>query len=87
MKIKYLLLFVFASVLTISSFAKKKQSPNIVIIFNDDMGYADVACFGAEKIKTPNIDNMAVDGRMVGVVSGKAFLKAFKRVYQTTRPP
>ncbi|MBT7854615.1 MAG: sulfatase-like hydrolase/transferase, partial [Opitutae bacterium] len=39
------------------------QKPNFVIIFNDDMGYADLGCFGAEKIKTPRIDQMAKEGR------------------------
>jgi arylsulfatase A-like enzyme len=37
--------------------------PNIVIIFNDDMGYADFGCFGSEKNKTPRIDKMAEEGR------------------------
>ena len=37
--------------------------PNIVIIFNDDMGYADIGCFGSEKNKTPRIDKMAQEGR------------------------
>ncbi|RYD49336.1 MAG: arylsulfatase, partial [Verrucomicrobiaceae bacterium] len=36
--------------------------PNIVIIFNDDMAYGDVACFGA-KYATPNIDKLAKEGR------------------------
>ena len=36
---------------------------NIVIIFNDDMGYADIGCFGAPKIKTPRVDQMAKEGR------------------------
>ena len=39
-----------------------QELPNIVIIFADDMGYADASCFGAEKIKTPNLDRMAEEG-------------------------
>ena len=39
------------------------QQPNIVIIFIDDMGYADVSCFGAQGYTTPNIDKLATEGR------------------------
>ncbi len=37
--------------------------PNIVIIFTDDQGYADVGCFGAEGFETPHLDRMAGEGR------------------------
>jgi arylsulfatase A-like enzyme len=33
--------------------------PNVVIIYGDDVGYADVGCYGAEKIPTPNVDRLA----------------------------
>ncbi len=46
-----------------SSFAAEKRDPNIVIIFMDDMGYADVGCFGAQGYQTPNIDRLAAEGR------------------------
>ncbi|MFT5130004.1 MAG: arylsulfatase A-like enzyme [Rhodothermales bacterium] len=49
----------FACVLSLSAASKK---PNFVIIFADDQGYADLGCFGAEKIKTPRIDQMAAEG-------------------------
>ncbi len=38
------------------------QRPNMVIIYADDLGYGDVSCYGATKIKTPNIDRFASQG-------------------------
>lgn len=38
------------------------QSPNIVFIFADDLGYGDLSCFGAKDINTPNIDRIANEG-------------------------
>lgn len=38
-------------------------TPNIVIIFTDDQGYADVGCFGAKGFSTPHLDRMAKEGR------------------------
>lgn len=36
--------------------------PNIIHILADDVGYDDIGCFGAPKIKTPNIDALAKSG-------------------------
>ena len=36
--------------------------PNIVIIFTDDQGYADLACYGNTKNKTPRLDRLAEEG-------------------------
>lgn len=36
--------------------------PNFVVIFMDDMGYADPACFGGAAGVTPNMDRLASDG-------------------------
>ncbi len=40
------------------------RPPNIVIIFADDQGYADVGVFGAKGFRTPNLDRMAREGRI-----------------------
>lgn len=36
--------------------------PNFIIILADDLGYGDIASFGATDIKTPNIDRIANEG-------------------------
>ena len=36
--------------------------PNIVLIYTDDFGYADVGCYGAVGVETPHIDQLAQDG-------------------------
>lgn len=40
----------------------KQDKPNIIIIVADDMGYGDISCYGNEKTKTPNLDQMAREG-------------------------
>ncbi len=39
-----------------------QQKPNIVFIYSDDLGYGDLSCYGATKIKTPHIDALAKKG-------------------------
>ena len=41
----------------------RKRTPNVVVIFMDDMAYADIGPFGAEGFETPNLDRMAREGR------------------------
>lgn len=38
------------------------KKPNLVIIFTDDQGYADLSCFGGKHVHTPSIDKMAEEG-------------------------
>lgn len=53
----------FAAVLLLASTIAADAPPNVVVIFTDDQGYADIGCFGAEGYETPNLDKMAAEGR------------------------
>lgn len=58
-------LFCFAActILTTSLRAAEPSKPNLIVIFTDDHGYADLSCQGfVEDIRTPNIDALAAGG-------------------------
>jgi arylsulfatase A-like enzyme len=52
-----------ASLLVQPLAAADATPPNIVVIFIDDMGYADINPFGDNKYQTPNLNRMAAEGR------------------------
>ena len=39
------------------------RSPNVIVIFCDDLGYGDLGCYGHPTIRTPNLDRMAREGQ------------------------
>ncbi len=41
----------------------RANSPNIIVIMADDMGFGDVSCYGATELSTPNIDRLAAEGQ------------------------
>ena len=40
----------------------KMESPNIVIIEADDLGFGDLSCYGATAIQTSGMDRLAIVG-------------------------
>lgn len=38
------------------------RPPNVVIVFCDDLGWGDLGCYGAQGIRTPNLDRLAAEG-------------------------
>jgi arylsulfatase A-like enzyme len=55
------ILISLTAALTASS-TRAAEAPNIVLIYCDDLGYADLGCYGSKICKTPNIDRMALEG-------------------------
>ncbi len=60
---KYLLLIV-AITFTCSLYAieKKVETPNVIIIYADDLGFGDVGAYGSTVLKTPNMNRIANQG-------------------------
>ena len=60
--------------------------PNIVYIMADDMGYADVSCYGRPDFATPNIDRIAAGGvRLLQAYANSAVCSATRTALITGR--
>ena len=63
---------------------KKSTTPNIILIYMDDMGYGDLSCYGALDINTPNIDRLASEGiRFTNFMSSQAVCSASRASIMT----
>ena len=40
----------------------QSRKPNVIVIYSDDQGYADLNCYGSKDLYTPNLDKLASDG-------------------------
>ena len=62
--------------------------PNIVLIVADDLGSGDLSCYGATKLKTPNIDALASQGvRMTDACSTAAVCQPSRYSFLTGENP
>ena len=62
--------------------------PNIVYILADDLGYAELGCYGQQKIKTPHIDQLAAEGmRFTQHYCGNAVCAPSRCVLMTGKHP
>jgi arylsulfatase A len=51
-----------AAVLLLTAAAAAQPKPNVVFILADDLGWADLGCYGSKYHKTPNLDRLAAEG-------------------------
>ncbi len=66
--------------------AEAAEKPNIIYIMADDLGYADLGCYGQGAIKTPHIDAMAAEGvRFTQCYSGSPVCAPARSVLMTGR--
>jgi len=56
------LLLALGAVATAAQPATSGRPRNIVLIYADDIGYGDLGCYGASRVKTPNVDRLAREG-------------------------
>ncbi len=49
----------FAISLVVSA---ETRQPNVIFVLTDDLGYSDIGCYGATKVRTPHIDQLASEG-------------------------
>lgn len=54
--------FLSAVWLATGPMAQAADSPNIIVIYADDLGWGDLACYGNTRHQTPHLDRMAAEG-------------------------
>lgn len=63
---------------------KKADTPNIVLIYMDDLGYGDLSCYGALDYRTPVLDQMAQEGmRFTNFLTAQAVCSASRAAILT----
>src|SRR3954466_39714 len=73
--------------LSTSAFAAPRR-PNVVLILADDLGWAELGCYGQKKIRTPRLDRMAAEGvRFTQFYAGNAVCAPSRCVLMTGKPP
>jgi arylsulfatase A len=62
MIVSFIFLVMISQSLNAQTSNPKVKKPNIIFILADDLGYAEIGCYGSDHYKTPNIDKLASQG-------------------------
>jgi arylsulfatase len=68
--------------------AAPERPPNVVLILADDLGWAELGCYGQTHIRTPHLDRLAADGaRFTRFYAGNAVCAPSRCCLLTGRHP
>src|SRR5436189_4855834 len=85
---KLLLSFFFSFSVQFCFAQKQDTRPNIIYIMADDMGYADLSCYGRKDYQTPNLDKLASQGlKFVNAYTGAPLCTPTRASFMTGRYP
>ncbi len=60
---KQLFFTLLTPVVTFAATANKgDKTPNVILIYADDLGYGDLECYGAKNVETPHVNRLATEG-------------------------
>lgn len=64
------------------------ERPNILLVLSDDLGYGDLACYGAEDVQTPHLDKFASESlRLTSCYAGHPNCSPSRTALMTGRTP
>src|SRR5689334_16454800 len=81
---------IFAGVFLFLAFSLsiQAQKPNIIYIMTDDMGYADLSCYGHKGYSTPNLDKLASQGmKFINAYAAAPVCTPTRAAFMTGRYP
>ena len=80
--------FLIAALLLQANFVLGQSKPNIIYIMADDMGYADLSCYGRKDYQTPNLDKLAAQGiKFTNAYAGAPLCTPTRTSFMTGRYP
>ena len=80
--------FLIAAFLLQANFVLGQSKPNIIYIMADDMGYADLSCYGRKDYHTPNLDKLAAQGiKFTNAYAGAPLCTPTRTSFMTGRYP
>lgn len=79
---------IFIILFSISSIVSAQETPNIIYIMADDLGYADLSGYGRKDYKTPNLDKLASQGvKFINAYAAAAVCTPTRTAFMTGRYP